>query len=317
MAPRACCLRRRQTVLTAPLLRRALLLLAAAEVAFGDGKQHLVVCNGFPDARPALVEEKERTPTGGGHGGGGPRVHGGFRRPPLQRILTPDRLPFSDFAGVVWTRHLAYGACEEYFVDLSTRTLAFLPASKNTSCELLAEDAMKKAAMHRDDGYASLAVVLTQPLPPSPRCLVHAAALPAPSGRASSGSNTGEGNKGPLPAELWTFDAFAQATSGPAALRGGLPVLRLEDRIDDEAIAVEVVGSRMLSFGHAYPVEPRAFHMVLEDVRGIDEQDRREVSFESGRTYVGMRLGRAGDRAFPPKLFIYPCNPPSGSGAGM
>lgn len=82
-------------------------------------------------------------------------------------------------------------------------------------------------------------------------------------------------------------------------------VLRLEDSIEPGAIAAEVIGSRTLTFGRAYAVEPKAPHMVLEDLRGARVLGREDASFEAGRSYVALRLGRAGDPDYPQRLLLY------------
>jgi hypothetical protein len=91
----------------------------------------------------------------------------------------------------------------------------------------------------------------------------------------------------------------------PAADEDTGSAIRLEDVIDQRTIASEVVASRTLAIGQAYEVEPRDFHVVLEDFRGTRIHDNVDMAFAAGQTYVGVRLGRAGDAEYPEKLLMH------------
>merc|ERR1719195_1626472 len=84
-------------------------------------------------------------------------------------------------------------------------------------------------------------------------------------------------------------------------------VVRMEDKIEPETITSEVIGSRTLGLSHVYTVEPKEFHIILEDLRGSHSFNWQDVSFESAHIYVGIRVGRAGDQSFPQRLLIHRC----------
>mmetsp|Transcript_6358 Transcript_6358/g.12980 ORF Transcript_6358/g.12980 Transcript_6358/m.12980 type:complete len:226 (+) Transcript_6358:1-678(+) len=210
-------------------------------------------------------------------------------------------------ADALWTRTLAYGACEEYFVDLSKRELFFTLPDGNASCKL-SHKQMLDLARPRHDGSDRvpwrLAAVLTQPQASSQSCLVRAIEITQPSALSQDGGQA---------AELVVLDAFSQdrQLSRPHDAEA---VVRLEDKIEPEMIATEVLGSRTLSLGHVYAVEPKELHVILEDLRGSHEMDREDMAFKAGRLYMGIRIGRGGDPAFPQRLVLYGCESENAAG---
>mmetsp|Transcript_141771 Transcript_141771/g.395280 ORF Transcript_141771/g.395280 Transcript_141771/m.395280 type:complete len:313 (-) Transcript_141771:76-1014(-) len=277
-------------------------------------KQHIVLCNAYADMRPARVE--------------------------LRAAASADR-PSRHQHGALWTRILAYGGCEEYYVDLTRhRLLCASPgtgASGGRLCELQPPGAGSQATTER------IAAALVQPEASSAQCTVRVVAFPrhgkhsSVSGGLVNSNSTVAGSAGAStvvdPAELAVIDAFTVASSrvkpdrsvtrlhnraadeekGDLEILRPLPpldagaVVRLEDKIEPSSIATEVVGSRALGLGHAYAVEPKAFHVLLEDLLGSRTLDWRDVAFESARAYVGVRMGRASDPAYPQRLMIYRC----------
>mmetsp|Transcript_35688 Transcript_35688/g.82954 ORF Transcript_35688/g.82954 Transcript_35688/m.82954 type:complete len:295 (-) Transcript_35688:138-1022(-) len=262
-------------------VRTALLGLGAS------GKQHITACNAYADARPARLE--------------------------LWPRHVPER---TDEA--LWTRELAYGTCEEYHVDLVRRKLLFAaPVQGSGLCELRPPERGKDAK--HGAGSGRLAAALAQPEVASPHCAVHAVGLP----RRHPASSTNRTHSPSIlePAELSIIDAFSKAAwnigaypdaeadnvSRSLRLQPDEAVVRLEDKVEPETIATEVLGSRTLGLGHAYAVEPKDFHVVLEDVRGSHSFDWLDMAFEPAHTYVAVRMGRAGDVAYPQKLLLYRC----------
>merc|ERR1719336_1157616 len=123
------------------------------------------------------------------------------------------------------------------------------------------------------------------------------------------------------PAELAVIDAFTRAAPledetamqeedakhniRPLPPLDPVAVVRLEDQIEPEVIASEVIGSRTLGMGSLYTVEPKELHVILEDLRGSHAFDWRDVAFEPGRVYIGIRAGCDGDSAFPERLLLH------------
>lgn len=288
-------------LLLVPSVARSRSAGAAAE----PGKWLLVACNGYADTRPASVGLLPVTQAGAA--AGTLLAHGRRLR---QQVLGAKRhlaaaTGLADAgpdvgADALWTRTLAYGACEEYFVDLSQRELFFTIPDGNISCKL-SVDQLRDLERTRDGGTDRvpwrLAAVLTQPQVTSKSCLVRAMEIMQPSALPEDG---GQG------AELAVLDAFTQDLQ-PSQPYDVDAVVRLEDKIEKEMIATEVLGSRTLGLGRVYAVEPKELHVVLEDLRGSHEMDRQDVAFKAGRLYVGIRMGRGGDPAFPQRLVLYGC----------
>jgi hypothetical protein len=84
-------------------------------------------------------------------------------------------------------------------------------------------------------------------------------------------------------------------------------VVRLEDIVEPDTIASEEVASRTIGLTGDYAVEAKDLHVILEDIAGGTEFDRRDVTFEANQTYVGMRIGRKGDEDFPERLLLHRC----------
>jgi len=236
----------------------------------------------------------------------------------------------AELKGVLWTRHLGYGECKEFHIDLSKHELFFVLPGGNASCALdpplFAEVGVDDAkpmppaealsASLLADAPRHLFAVGMQPHAQDPHCEVQAVALPNRDDSATL-----------KPAELATVDAFTQgAPEKPIGAEAeieeeerlqGLPALapldrgaqmRLEDVVQKELIASEIVGSRTLGLGHAYAVEPKQLHLLLEDIRQSRMIDEKDMKFQDGHSYLAMRLGRGGNASeFPEKLLVYEC----------
>mmetsp|Transcript_24292 Transcript_24292/g.61570 ORF Transcript_24292/g.61570 Transcript_24292/m.61570 type:complete len:392 (-) Transcript_24292:64-1239(-) len=217
-----------------------------------------------------------------------------------------------------WAKPLQYGACEEYHVDLTSRRMFFVTPEKG-SC-LLSGDAVTAQEEASDDFSQRFVVVLTQRARNSSDCAVVVMGLDRGPG---AGAAEIAGGGGGVAAELAAIDAFTQEhplvpyndmeepvddedeeDAGADLALGAGAVLRLEDVVDKQSITTEVVASRTLGLGQVYDVEPKALHVILEDLRGSKMADEHDVTFEQDRTYVAIRLGRAGDTAFPEKLAL-------------
>jgi len=228
-------------------------------------------------------------------------------------------------AGALWTRWLNFGECEEYHLDLSQRQLFFVEPDGLASCELSVP--MVEQRDHGGRGYRvarpPVAAVLARVEASSKRCAVRAAAFslgsPTTDLKAQQQDDLEDSATAKDPAEaaeIVVLDAFVDDVpleKGPS-LRGlgntldsldGGPVVRLEDSIEPETITSEVVGTRILSLGHVHKVDAKDVHVTLEDTRGLQELDRKEVTFKPGWMYVGIRVGQRGDPKFPERLLVH------------
>lgn len=213
---------------------------------------------------------------------------------------------------VVWSRQLAYGECEEYHVNLAKRRLFFTTPNGSATCEF------EPPHMKEDAGIIQqFLVVLTSPEASSPRCTTRSAVIKKPQIKKKTG--------GERLVRMATVDAFTQASASQGNLtqeevelsrreaRKGLDpmaplpqeaVVRIEDKIDDEAISSEVLASRTLGWGRTYALEPGSFHVLLEDMRGTHMPDQKDVVFKEGITYIAVRVGKAGDPMYPERLIF-------------
>lgn len=236
--------------------------------------------------------------------------------------------------GARWTHSLSYGACEEYTdVDIMKDQIFFVLPDDTTSCALRPEVALESSDVDLGEvagvtpearaKAARLAVLLTQPNASAETCVVQARNL-ATHWKAGAG------------AELAALDAFTppkdpeeiteklnEAQEVELAIRGqnstdgdidlsppledSEAVIRLEDKIEPDTLFTEVIGSRTLGLGQVYHVEPKELHVILEDLRGAHVYGRRDIAFKKGNTYIGIRLGRGDDPAYPQQLALYPC----------
>lgn len=305
-------------------------------------KQLVVVCNGYTDTRPVQVGIRLPAGPGATHRRHGLRVHRPHRVWPAAS-MTPHKTahiqlipsvvrrkvdsssryatlpwePVRPDTRALWLRPLAYGTCEEYHVDLTQRRLFFEPPGNLSFCEL--DPAAPSAKNINVTNASQLAVVVMQPQTSSRQCAVRSAVL---------GRHKDYG----AAAELATFDAYTEAPPS-AGLEAEAPeevemdredvkkgldrlplvldpgaVIHLEDKIEKDILATEIVGTLTVSLGDVRAVEPKELHVVLEDFRGARVLDRKDVEFEAGRTYIAIRSGRSGDAvAFPQQLFVYPC----------
>mmetsp|Transcript_5143 Transcript_5143/g.15203 ORF Transcript_5143/g.15203 Transcript_5143/m.15203 type:complete len:366 (+) Transcript_5143:132-1229(+) len=333
-----------------------------AALASRRDKHHLVVCNAFPDARPAVVGERlaplhdlaaeavgvvKKPPA---FDGGAevldfmqlrvdeqPHAHTkhrsahrhGHQRASVRgrRLLHFARRQFSMApTDTMWTRALSYGTCEEYYMNLDLRRLFFIAPGGEHMCELTPEVALPREATD-GTGLATprLAVVLRQPSAASKQCAIHTVAMPL------AGAGPVATSELPmLPAEMVAIDAFTamspleahtmETVGGEEADAGGdagsTPLqrrfdasaeLRLEDAIDASSISAEVVGSRLLALDEVYMVEPRAFHLVLEDLQGTRVLDHTLATLAPKDVVLALRIGRGGDEDFPERLLLYKC----------
>lgn len=265
----------------------AALLSAAAAVAYGDlhqnppeeAKVRVVACNGFPSEEPANVGTRAR------HAAAGPKKALVTRTPSGLRTRDRGQAP-------IWTRPLAYGSCEEYYVALTGRELYFEAPGGAASCL-----ARLPPGQADEDGWA---VVVAQREARSTSCEVRAVPLPH---RDSAKA-----------AEVAVLDGYAQLrTLVPAEGAEAMSefaddaAVRIEDPVDSDTIASETVGTRSLALGAAYAVAPGPFHVTLEDLRGAVLHDRKEAEFEGGKIYVLVRIGRHGDEHYPQRLVYFPC----------
>mmetsp|Transcript_136706 Transcript_136706/g.249178 ORF Transcript_136706/g.249178 Transcript_136706/m.249178 type:complete len:388 (-) Transcript_136706:18-1181(-) len=212
---------------------------------------------------------------------------------------------------VVWTRQLAYGECEEYHVNLEKRRFFFAPPNGSAICEFEPPHIEKDART-----IQQFLVVLTRPEASSSRCTTRSAVIKKPELKKRGAERL---------VQLATIDAFTQAEASRENetqeeaelnfrdLRKGLDplaplpqeaIVRIEDKINAEAISSEVLASRTLGWGRTYSLEPGSFHVILEDMRGTHMPDRKDVSFKEGCTYVAVRVGKAGDPMYPERLIF-------------
>jgi len=209
-------------------------------------------------------------------------------------------------------------------------------------CELRLPGSSPREAKHERDQHAKhiqlpmshIAVAVTQTQASPPRCMARALPLVhldktrlgkfkgEHGAAANAAAGPAAGAATPLPAELAVLDAFTNASSWraknrtseadllkkhlrPSPLWAKSVIVRLEDKIESESIASEVIGSRTLGLGDTYLVEPKDLHVILEDIRGSHVFDWRDVSFKAGHSYVLVRAGRAGDSMFPQKFLFH------------
>jgi len=325
-------------------------------------KQVVVVCNGYTDARPVrfgeklqaaeadevrrqLRSEKEDVAAFSQEGKRSPRQQDGnassqaLARQRRHIARKARRRAVQRFGGrvtdgLLWTRSLDYGACEEYYIDLDKRFLAFVTPDQQNSCEFKVSLSATEGRQERpSDARQRFAAVLVRPLTSSKACAVESQEVPLQLLRSSTAKDSAEAQAWALeravaepalppgevpdtPAELVLLDAYTHRDLSAEEQQHGLTegsqlddqaVLRLEDEIEPTAITAEAVSSRILAMDHAYAVEARRVHMVLQDLDGARVHDRRDNEFLPGRTYVGLRLGVAGDPAFPQKLRFFQC----------
>lgn len=209
---------------------------------------------------------------------------------------------------VVWRQQLEYGKCEEYHVDLVKRRIFLTTPDGEETCEF------DPAQLDKDSGdFAQhFLVVLTRQKAASPHCAIRSVALTKPELKKN----------GEHSVHLATVDGFSQPeAAAPEAddelskreARQGLKplpplpmeaVVRIEDKIDDEAISSETVAQRTLGWGETFNVEPGTFHVLLEDMRGAHMPDRKDVFFKPGGTYIAVRMGTLDDPMYPQHLLI-------------
>lgn len=239
-------------------------------------------------------------------------------------------------ATTFWKRSLDYGACEEYNIDLRHHQFGWVPPGNNSVACLLnpimtpSEDLVfqRRNSFTGDDlgvmaveaGLKSrLVVVLTQPNEDSPECVASPVILPDPNPDASHAelvildtlalTSDSERDEDKEEEEVELDKRDAENGLKPLPPLDGGATIRLEDKIENYVIASEAIGSsQLLNFGRIYAVEPKEFHVALEDLRGTHLLDNKDMNFKAGHTYIGLRIGRKRDKAFPQKLALYPCN---------
>lgn len=283
-----------------------------------QSKQSVVACNAFPDSRSAEIGVRPAQR---------PVPRNFIARKPKQRWLRlrtpPPGLAVEPTADAVWTRSIAYGNCEEYEIDLKSRQLFFMSPDGEAWCSL--SQGALDAARISGNKHARLIAVMTKMQAASSHCTIQAFAAPF---------NITEEMGHQPEAEVVAVDAFVQAP--PATenkdpeetkmdeedrLRGLAPLapldkgglIRLEDIVEDASITSEVVGSRTLGLGAVYSVDAKKLHVVLEDIRGSQLLDHQDLDFKRQQTYVAIRIGAGGDKAFPQKLLLYNCQDPEPS----
>lgn len=225
-------------------------------------------------------------------------------------------------AKVVWTRTLGFGQCEEYYTDLQSRKLAFMSPDRSSECTF--EPTQHQLEEAQEFGPSRLVLVMAQQSVRSTACLVRALVLP-PSDEDQSIDSSGD-----RAVRLATLDAFAPTSPLEDDDGGGevvdvstfedggedlesLPALdtgaelKLEDEIEPDVIAAEVIATRTLGLNGLYSVEPRKFLMALEDIQGTTVWDKTHMDFKKGNTYIAIRTGRAGDVRYPQQLVVYTC----------
>lgn len=328
-------------------------------------KQVVVVCNGYSDARPVRIGEKlqvaeaddvrrllssekddvaafsqegVRLPSSQDGNNSSKAVRHQNRMRGAAQVRGHARRQVQRFGrrvteGLLWTRSLDYGACEEYYIDFDKRFLVFVTPDQQNSCEFKVRLSETEG---RQEGPREVkqrfAAVLSRPIASSPECAVESQEVPLPMLRTTANSLVDAravalermvaepalppGEVPTTPAELVLLDAYTHQDVTAEERQHGLTVhsqlddeavLRLEDEIEPTSITAEAVSSRLLSMDNTYSVEARRVHMVLQDLDGIHVYDRRDNEFLPGRTYVGVRLGVAGDSAFPQHLRFYLC----------
>jgi len=308
----------------APLTLAAVLAAPATAAISGPRKQLVVACNAFADERPVSV---------------GVRVVRVKQQSKLKRLRRKSVVKTNE---VLWTRELPFGSCEEYHVDLEDDRRLFFNSpgdegSDRPHCELhMLQDYNEVAGAKHGEQKSTrspeipsrLAVAVTQPQVSSRRCAVQAAALFEGRLRPTASSKEHPAQKPALfalldaysrvsaredPTQQWVSELAAEdqklGLTPLPPLESGVAtvVVRMEDKIEPEMITSEVIGSRTLGLSHVYTVEPKEFHIILEDLRGTHSFNWQDVSFESAHVYVGIRVGRAGDKSFPQRLLIHRC----------
>jgi len=328
---------------------------ASAEEQFQQSfKQALVVCNSFADARPVQVGEKLKSrhlrstlSDVGTTFQQEDALHSSFqgetntssvihnhkrhlrhRASPLHKARFGKRVT----DGYLWTRSLAYGTCDEYYVDFATRSFVFQRPGLQDPCEFKVALGPTDSAASQQKVRRRFAAVITRPLASSPSCMVVSREVPLPLLRAVANnpvsaqalaveSSIAEpalppGEVPTVPSELVLLDAYIHSDLTADEQRHGLDqfsrtsaeaVVRIEDELEPTTITAETVSSRTLTLDNVYSVDARKVHMVLQDLEGNDMYDRRDIELKPGRTYVGVRLGVQGEAAFPQRLLFFPC----------
>jgi len=264
------------------------------------GKKLVVACNGFADARSTAISER-------------PKEAQSLRQRTGQIQLRRARgKEDSPHAEPVWSQYLEYGECAEFHVDFSTQQL-FFEVPNGEQCGVEATFSNHTVGM---------VAVVAQPDVASKRCVVRTVSL-----------KERDVEKRAASAELAVVDAYTPAKEDTSmraieadtdfarvhknALEASMEsdllpldgggVLRLEDRLEENDIATEVIGSQTLYFSRTFSVEPKEFFLVLENLRGSSLMDKIEVDLEAAQTYVAIRTGRYGDTSFPQRLVMYAC----------
>eukprot|EP00929_Paragymnodinium_shiwhaense_P120160 TRINITY_DN92058_c0_g1_i1.p1 TRINITY_DN92058_c0_g1~~TRINITY_DN92058_c0_g1_i1.p1 ORF type:complete len:372 (+),score=76.82 TRINITY_DN92058_c0_g1_i1:84-1199(+) len=215
----------------------------------------------------------------------------------------------------LWSRPLAFGECAEYHIDLHRRQLFFVTPGGGDVCKLSQTSLVKMSEPDLDSDDAAVApsaeelparfaIVLSQAKASAPTCSLQTQVLTHRLSRYGGAA-----------AELAVLDAYSQSGSPEEFEIDGenatLPpldasaVLRLEDVVGPETIASETLASRTLGLGAEYAIEPKAWHVILEDMGGSDEFGHQDVAFRSNHTYVAVRMGRSGDKDFPARLVFH------------
>lgn len=281
------------------------LLLASVQLIWGrqfrgssvsPDRYHIIACNGFPDTSGLSVREEDV---------GGRSGDESTPAPSLRSIAEQ----------TLWSRSIGYLECDEYWVNLDARRLVFEQAGNDgASCELGDVDHLFRGQGDGDSsgGPRSLVVAVRQRSASSARCDVRTTAVP----RRQGGEKAAVAQA--PPAELVVLDAFApEEPRIPDAARlnlGPSVEVRLEDKVQSEVIATDLLATRTVGFGHVYDVEPRRILAALEEMQTGHVIDQLEVVLEPGRLYVGMRAGRAGDPAFPQRLVVHAAQDPAEGG---
>lgn len=249
-------------------------------------------------------------------------------RKPLKRNFHRVGSLVSD--GLLWTRSLEYGTCEEYYVHLTARRLVFVHPETHGHCEL--EPPSLPSANEAAGQTVRYSVVVTRLSASSWNCTAISREVPWPLPRDARGNPSvaralvtetlvadpalPPGEVSPVPAEIVLLDAFTHSDLTEEEKANNLTQfsrvdseseVRLEDMIEAVSITAEVVGSRTLSFDRSYLLEARRVHMVLEDLEGSRVYDRSDRNIQPGKTYIGIRLGLEGSAAFPERLLFYMC----------
>lgn len=269
-------------------------------------KQHIVVCNGYADTRDVTVVEVPR----GEHGSSTNflrKQDNTFGR--LFKTVGVNTESVAVGRNALWSRALAFKTCEEYYVDLATRNVVF-ESPHGKVCDLKANLAGRN--IHSAINGPGLVAVVTQRAVGSEECRVRTLEPHSPA--------DSQNHVGPPPlAQLLLLDAFTidvedSLINGEDSEDSRLPDLdrgaevKLEDKVEPEVLATEIIATQTLGFDHSYEVDARTFLMALEELRGNHVLDQREIKLTPGRQYVVLRTGRMNDPDFPQELFIYDCH---------